>query len=125
GNSPSNAHAYRLYLFKDANLNYFRFLASPRSAKPCIVAQLLSCISEIFQKFRQQHLLAKTCIVHRFRLSAQIAAKIFSELGSKTTVPEARRRTIALLDPGFGKDLFNPDHPDGQDCGSAGRCRLG
>ena len=40
---PPNTHAYRLYLFKDANLNYFRFLASPRSAKPCIVAQLLPC----------------------------------------------------------------------------------
>ena len=38
GNSPSNAHAYRLYLVKDALQNLFRNPGSLRSAKPCIVA---------------------------------------------------------------------------------------
>jgi len=39
GNSPSNAHAYRLYLVKDA-LKKSLQVDSLQSAKPCIVAPI-------------------------------------------------------------------------------------
>jgi len=41
GNSPSNAHAYRLYLVKDA-LKKSLQVDSLQSAKPCIVAPILA-----------------------------------------------------------------------------------
>ena len=128
GNSPSNAHAYRLYLVKDAlKINFFKF-RSLRSANPCIIAPFFdACKKNLKFSFCVADCVlrsAKSALYISFWVLQKFLQRTFQELAARSRSALARVRTIAPFCSCFGKKLFSRSHQDGFDWGSAQR-RLG